>query len=180
MERKILNIKEILKSTNYKRNCFLFSIFFFAGILACTVCLTSGLSYEITWESILGTSIFTLVFGFLFIWFFGLKNILSILKDVKPIKNKDFVIYEDILVGKTKNHVRDSTYYELVFDGFTFKTGESITVEFVEYKYSKIGEPYYIVSSKNGKSNLAFPKSKYELDAELYPLVRVINSENNF
>ena len=66
MERKILNIKEILKSTNYKRNCFLFSIFFFAGILACTVCLTSGLSYEITWESILGTSIFTLVFGFLF------------------------------------------------------------------------------------------------------------------
>lgn len=170
--RKILNKKVILKETHYIRNCFLFGIFLVAGIFVVITCLISSVGQKITLEAVIGMTIFCLAFGTIFIWFIGLRNIRNILRDIKPIKNEDFTIYEDVLVEKTIIYKRDNSYPELIFDRYTFKTGNSIAVNHKQYRDFHIKEEFYIIVTGDKYSAMVFSKEKYDLDSELYSKIR--------
>lgn len=162
-----LTTKEIIKKIRTFVNFCAFGIFFVAGIFSSIVPFTN-ISPEANPEDIKMLTIFILLFGFLFWYIIGLRNMIKVLRRYFAIKSGKFYIFEDVLIEKDSHRRGDSRNYYLYFLNYINATNHAFNVNPKDYKSARVGEVYFLIKPQNSKKVVAyFPKSEFYLGSEL-------------
>lgn len=114
-----------------------FSIFVLLGLL----CLVISFTYNKSFTEILPMLCFMAVIAFLFC-FFGLKNIIKIMRKKSTIKNGEYTIVEDFVTYKRMTHKgsssdNDDSYCQLDFKDYSSKFGKAVCVKRKVYEETK-------------------------------------------
>lgn len=113
------------------------------------------------------------IFGGLFGYYIGLRNVLNILSNRKMIKAGNFKIFVDEITNKSirsQNDCRTRHFLALKYYGEAME--KSVFVDPVKYKTAKRHERCYLVFTPNercfkGVPTLVYPGNVYEIAPEL-------------
>ena len=150
---QILTKERILKDTNWKAGLAGFGLFAFTG---CALTAYPLLYLrEISFNSLFGTGFMLVFLGIPFGYFFGIREIVKILKMVTQIRGEQYSVVEDVVTDKQMtDQTGNGNYCFLAFQNYSERTNKQVGVKRSVYSKTKRGDKFYLIFLEGDRAPL--------------------------
>ena len=150
-----LTIERFVKEQNYRKQKFLYSIFFFVAmaVFLVEIILIDDLSFNSLFSLFIVTLFVVIPFGFIL----GLRKMIMVSQKIKKIKRLELRIEEKKVIDKTRVHADSSNRYCQI----VFGEDEGVWVSRATDKKIKVGDICYLFYLNDAKNPCAVYGKKY-------------------